>query len=524
MSIQDSGKKKLLHIGCGPQHILGKHGFDLEEWEEIRLDVEASVQPDIIGTMTDMKDVATGSVNAIFSSHNLEHLVPHELPVAMGEFLRVLKDDGYLVVTLPDLQQVARLVAQDKLDEPAYHTGAGLPICPMDILYGWRLAMANGQPYMAHRMGFTARTLQKALMQAGFGSVAIKRGNGDFALYAVASKPKLTSEALLELFNRHWSGGGGTNTLAGRKEEPAVNIAEPSECSPKRSLEKLYLYTLKKSLLGDFYPENDVRLLYLAKQTILKRPVDWSVIVDPEAKVPDLFSHVRDKKAAGEVWYYIPVKNAAGRMTVLNLRNMTDFAYTMIGQRRMDNIEDCLDIIRSENIPGDLMETGVCRGGAVVFMAGYLKTYNMEDRKIWAADSFEGLPRPSAKEDSGYDFSKAKYPVLAISLEKVMEAFARYGLLFENLIFLRGWFRNTLPKAPVEKLALLRLDGDLYESTKDALENMYDKVVPGGFIIIDDYNVFEPCKRAVNEFREKRGIRDVLVTIDPSSVYWRKGI
>lgn len=157
-------------------------------------------------------------------------------------------------------------------------------------------------------------------------------------------------------------------------------------------------------------------------------------------------------------------------------------------------------------------------------MAGYLKTYNMEDRKIWAADSFEGLPRPSAKEDSGYDFSKAKYPVLAISLEKVMEAFARYGLLFENLIFLRGWFRNTLPKAPVEKLALLRLDGDLYESTKDALENMYDKVVPGGFIIIDDYNVFEPCKRAVNEFREKRGIRDVLVTIDPSSVYWRKGI
>ncbi len=111
MSIQDSGKKKLLHIGCGPQHILGKHGFDPEEWEEIRLDVEASVQPDIIGTMTDMKDVATGSVNAIFSSHNLEHLVPHELPVAMSEFLRVLKDDGYLVVTLPDLQQVARLVA-----------------------------------------------------------------------------------------------------------------------------------------------------------------------------------------------------------------------------------------------------------------------------------------------------------------------------------------------------------------------------------------------------------------------------
>ncbi len=254
MSIQDSGKKKLLHIGCGPQHILGKHGFDPEEWEEIRLDVEASVQPDIIGTMTDMKDVATGSVNAIFSSHNLEHLVPHELPVAMGEFLRVLKDDGYLVVTLPDLQQVARLVAQDKLDEPAYHTGAGLPICPMDILYGWRLAMANGQPYMAHRMGFTARTLQKALMQAGFGSVAIKRGNGDFALYAVASKPKLTSEALLELFNRHWSGGGGYQHPCRQKRRASSKYCRTigmfSQKIPRKALS---LYPQEKSV-GRFLP------------------------------------------------------------------------------------------------------------------------------------------------------------------------------------------------------------------------------------------------------------------------------
>lgn len=249
MSVLDSGKKKLLHIGCGPQHILGKHGFDPEEWEEIRLDVEASVQPDIIGTMTDMKDVATGSVNAIFSSHNLEHLVPHELPVAMSEFLRVLEDDGYLVVTLPDLQQVARLVAQDKLDEPAYHTGAGLPICPMDILYGWRLAMANGQPYMAHRMGFTARTLQKALMQAGFGSVAIKRGNGDFALYAVASKPKLTSEALLELFNRHWSGGGGYQHPCRQKRRASSKYCRTigmfSQKIPRKALS---LYPQEKSV------------------------------------------------------------------------------------------------------------------------------------------------------------------------------------------------------------------------------------------------------------------------------------
>lgn len=515
-----SGKKKLLHIGCGPQHIIGTHGFEPEEWEEIRLDVEASVQPDIIGTMTDMKDVQTGSIHAIYSSHNIEHLAPHELPLALAEFLRVLADDGYLVLTCPDLQAVAELVARDKLDEPAYHTATGLPIAPMDILFGWRTAMANGQPFMAHRMGFTRKVLQESLQKGGFKSIAAMRGKNDFALYAIASKNQASGTQLMEIFNRHWNPSPPTPV----RSEPANDIVKisSSECSPNLSLQKLYLKTLKTSLLGDFYVENDVRFLYLAMQTVLKRPVNWSAIIDPESQLPNLFEHVREKKSAGEVWYYIPVKNAQGQITTLNLRNMTDFAYTMIGQNRMNNIEDCLDIIRNENIPGDLMETGVCRGGAVIFMAGYLKTYNMEDRNIWAADSFEGLPKPSCNEDIGHDFSKNRYPVLAVPLAKVKQTFVRYGLLGENIIFLRGWFRDTLPQAPVDKLALLRLDGDLYESTKDALENMYDKVVNGGFIIIDDYNVFEPCKRAVNKFRKKRGLTDALIPIDPSSVYWRK--
>lgn len=187
----------------------------------------------------------------------------------------------------------------------------------------------------------------------------------------------------------------------------------------------------------------------------------------------------------------------------------------------MDNIESCLDIIRAENIPGDLVETGVCRGGAVIFMEGYLKTYGMTDRKVFAADSFEGLPL-GKNEDEGIDFSKNKYPVLAISLERVKETFARYGLLEENVVFLKGWFKDSLPVAPVEKLALLRMDGDLYESTMDALTNLYDKVVPGGVVIIDDYLTFEVCKKAVDEFREDRGINDPIIQIDPMSAYWRK--
>lgn len=512
-------RKSILHVGSGSVQILGLHGFSPDDWSEIRLDIEPAVEPDIIGSMTDMSNVADKSIDAIFSSHNLEHLVPHELPIALSEFLRVLKDDGYLVVTLPDLQQVAQLVAQDKLDDPAYHTGAGYPICPIDILYGWRLAMANGQPYMAHRMGFTAKTLYKALMQAGFGSVAIKRGNGDYALYAVASKPKLSSDDLMELFNKHW--GSPKPQIEKIKEEPIVNIIKPAECSPKRSLEKLYLYTLKKSLLGDFYLEDDVRFLYLAMQSMTNQKINWNVLVDPKRFAPQLYEHVRKNKELGNSWFLVPTRNEDGSTGYYNFRNQTDFAYSMIGQRRMDNIESCLDIIRAENIPGDLIETGVCRGGAVIFMEGYLKTYGMLDRKVFAADSFEGLPL-GKNEDEGIDFSKNKYPVLAISLDRVKETFARYGLLEENVVFLKGWFKDSLPVAPVEKLALLRMDGDLYESTMDALTNLYDKVVPGGFIIIDDNPTFEVCKKAVDEFRKLRGINDQIIQIDPMSAYWRK--
>ncbi len=137
-------------------------GFNTPDWTELRLDIDASVAPDIIGTMTDMSAVANASVDAIFSSHNIEHLYAHEVPVALAEFLRVLKPDGFLVVTCPDLQEVCRLVAEDKLLEPAYTSPAG-PITPLDILYGHRPPMAAGNLYMAHRCGFTEKVLTGTL-------------------------------------------------------------------------------------------------------------------------------------------------------------------------------------------------------------------------------------------------------------------------------------------------------------------------------------------------------------------------
>lgn len=145
----------------------------------------------------------------------------------------------------------------------------------------------------------------------------------------------------------------------------------------------------------------------------------------------------------------------------------------------------------------------------------------MRGRTVWAADSFEGLPRPELAQDAGLDFSKEKFPVLAIDEERVKATFARYGLLDDNVVFLKGWFCDTLPAAPVEQLALLRLDGDLYSSTMDALRACYHKVVPGGFVIVDDW-ALESCRKAVEDFRREQGVTEELIPIDPASVYWRK--
>jgi hypothetical protein len=194
----------------------------------------------------------------------------------------------------------------------------------------------------------------------------------------------------------------------------------------------------------------------------------------------------------------------------------------MVGRKRLDNITHCLDIVRTDNVPGDLIETGVWRGGASILMRGYLAAWEMNDRKLWVADSFEGLPAPSLPQDQGWDFSASKEPILAIPLEEVQENFRRYNLLDDQVQFLKGWFCHTLPVAPIDKLAILRLDGDLYESTMDGLNALYDKVSPGGFIIVDDYGDFEPCRRAITEFRQTRTINDPIKVIDWAGAYWRK--
>lgn len=180
--------KTLLHVGCGQKRIAQTTpGFNTPDWKELRLDIDTAAQPDVVGSMTDMSAVASESVGAIFSSHNIEHLYPHEVPVALSEFLRVLKPDGFVVITCPDLKSVCTLVAQDKLLEPAYHSPAG-PISPLDILYGHRPAMAQGNLFMAHRCGFTQSSMAITLKHAGFKNMATVSRNRFLDLWAIATK------------------------------------------------------------------------------------------------------------------------------------------------------------------------------------------------------------------------------------------------------------------------------------------------------------------------------------------------
>jgi predicted SAM-dependent methyltransferase len=171
----------------------------------VRLDVDPAVAPDIIGSMTDMSSVDNESVDAIFSSHNIEHLYPHEVPVALSEFVRVLKPDGFIVLTCPDLQAVCAMVAEDKLTDVAYESPAG-PISPVDMLYGYRPAMALGNLYMAHRSGFTEKVLSATLRVAGLPCVGTIRRPLAFDLWVVACKSVVPDEVLMRLAEEHFPG------------------------------------------------------------------------------------------------------------------------------------------------------------------------------------------------------------------------------------------------------------------------------------------------------------------------------
>lgn len=256
---------------------------------------------------------------------------------------------------------------------------------------------------------------------------------------------------------------------------------------------RLYLELLKKSL-GNFIYDDDLDLL--AKSFAIDGASGKYVPVAPEPAD-------RDKKFLGGIW---PSR-----------------AHTMIGMPRLNNLQDCVEQVLADGVPGDLIETGVWRGGAAILMRGVLKAYGATDRQVWVADSFEGLPPGDlAHYPKETTVDLHKHAVLAVSLEEVQQNFARYNLLDGQVRFLKGWFKDTLPAAPIRQLAVMRLDGDLYESTMDALVNLYPKLQPGGFAIIDDYNMIKACNDAVEDYRRQQRIAEPLELLPGCGAFWRK--
>lgn len=184
----DVAKKKVLHVGCGQARKENMHAvFHGPEWQEIRLDIDESARPDIKGDIRDMPDVQTESMDAVYSSHNVEHVYAYEVPIVLGEFHRTLKPGGYAVITLPDIQSVAFAVANGKLEDALYQSPAG-PITPLEIMYGLNNALKVGQHYMAHKTAFTANSLARKMLDAGFHNVTVTRDVASYNLWAQGYK------------------------------------------------------------------------------------------------------------------------------------------------------------------------------------------------------------------------------------------------------------------------------------------------------------------------------------------------
>lgn len=216
------------------------------------------------------------------------------------------------------------------------------------------------------------------------------------------------------------------------------------------------------------------------------------------------------------------VRRGGDRAGRLEGRGWPGYAETMVGMQRLDNVQRCVTDVLRQGVPGDLIETGVWRGGTTIFMRAILAAFEDTDRRVWVADSFQGLPAPDPKYYAPGESLTLDLPWLAISLDQVKSNFTRYGLLDSQVEFLPGWFKDTLPTAPIEQLAVIRLDGDLYESTIEAISALYPKLSIGGYLIVDDYGCIEECRRAVHEYRDAHGIRDEIRRIDWTGAFWQR--
>lgn len=244
---------------------------------------------------------------------------------------------------------------------------------------------------------------------------------------------------------------------------------------------------------------------------LLKRALTDTI--SRETKQRFLDASIADDEIESILYSYMDANAQDGRVQPLD-------AETMIGIPRLSNIQYCIEKVIENKVDGDLIETGVWRGGATIFMAACLKEMN-SDRNVYVADSFRGLPRPERKYRADRKDRHHTKKFLKVNLETVKNNFRKYGLLNSNIHFIEGFFSESLKEVPFEKLSILRLDGDMYSSTWQVLTSLYSKLSVGGFCIIDDYHL-PACKKAVDDFRTQNNIDDEIVRVDWTGIYWVK--
>lgn len=255
-----------------------------------------------------------------------------------------------------------------------------------------------------------------------------------------------------------------------------------------------------------------LELLKRALTHMLYRPIDF--IPGPTYASDEMKAAVVEWMEAGNTFDFAEVRATGG--------DWPRFAQTMVGRARLDNVHQCIERVLADGVPGDIIEAGVWRGGVTILMRGVLQARGATDRLVYVADSFQGLPPPdtgSYPSDAGDQHHESDF--LVVPREEVERNFELYDLLDDQVVFVEGWFRDTLPTLADRRWSLIRVDGDLYESTMDTLTNLYPGLSPGGFVIIDDY-AYEPCRKAVEDYRTMHGIDDPIEEIDWTGVYWRR--
>lgn len=290
-----------------------------------------------------------------------------------------------------------------------------------------------------------------------------------------------------------------------QRSSEVASISSAVKTSPEpRTAEEMYLDLLKRSLTRALFAKRHERHT-LKPGRLLRRSLHAFV---RRALAPLHLELVRVVRSGPED--YVESGHEAG--------NRVEDAETMLGTLQLDQMQFCITDVCDRGIPGDLLEAGVWRGGMTVFMRGVLKARGDNLRRVWVADSFSGLP----DHDSALDSFGWKPGDMAVSLEEVKSNFARYGLLDDQVVFVKGFFADTLPHASISTLSVLRLDADLYESTRDVLNFLYPKLSIGGYAIFDDYQNLKDCRKAVDEYRQAHGISDPIINIDSRAVFWRK--